>query len=129
MPYTAVAADVQKEKEVWINSGPLFDAIRASMSLPLFFTPVDYKGRYLIDCGGLNPVPIAPTFNDDTDLTIAVNLGGPLETSPEVAQKEQPAAAKSSALRRKLSDPNTAGHSPASVRQFAEMLGHELHPA
>ena len=76
IPYTAVAADVESEKEVWINSGSLFQAIRASVSLPLFFTPVDYNGIKLIDGGVLNPVPIAPTFGDDTDLTIAVNLGG-----------------------------------------------------
>ncbi len=79
IPYTAVAADLIKEKEVWINSGSLFDAIRASVSLPLFFTPVEYKGRLLIDGGVLNPVPIAPTFNDNTDLTIAVNLGGEIQ--------------------------------------------------
>lgn len=78
IPFTAVAADIITEKEVWINSGSLFDAIRASVSLPLFFTPVKYKGSILIDGGVLNPVPIAPTFNDDTDLTIAVNLGGAL---------------------------------------------------
>ena len=74
--YTAVAADIFNEKEVWINSGRLFDAIRASISLPLFFTPFRYKGIELIDGGVLNPVPIAPTFSDATDLTIAVNLGG-----------------------------------------------------
>jgi NTE family protein len=79
IPFTAVAADIITEKEVWINSGSLFDAIRASVSLPLFFTPVKYKGSILIDGGVLNPVPIAPTFNDDTDLTIAVNLGGALQ--------------------------------------------------
>lgn len=79
IPFTAVAADLVTEKEVWINSGSLFEAIRASVSLPLFFTPVKYKGNVLIDGGVLNPVPIAPTFNDDTDLTIAVNLGGPLQ--------------------------------------------------
>lgn len=78
IPYTAVAVDLNTEKEVWINSGSLFTAIRASVSLPLFFTPVDYKGAKLIDGGVLNPVPIAPTFSDETDLTIAVNLGGPL---------------------------------------------------
>ena len=76
IPYTAMAADIQHEKEVWLNSGRLFDAIRASISLPLFFTPVAHKDSYLIDGGVLNPVPIAPTFGDDTDLTIAVNLGG-----------------------------------------------------
>ncbi len=74
--FTAVAADIGHEKEVWINSGPLFDAIRASISLPLFFTPVKYKETYLVDGGVLNPVPIAPTFNDNSDLIIAVNLGG-----------------------------------------------------
>ena len=78
IPFTAVAADIRAEKEVWINSGSLFDAIRASISLPLFFTPFDYHGIKLIDGGVLNPVPIAPTFNDDTGLTISVNLGGAL---------------------------------------------------
>ena len=83
IPYTAVATDIELEKEVWMNSGSLFDAIRASISLPLFFTPFDYKGTKLIDGGVLNPVPIAPTFNDETDLTIAVNLGGPKEIIKE----------------------------------------------
>lgn len=75
--FTAIAADIINEKEVWIESGKLFDAIRASISLPLFFTPFDYKGDQLIDGGVLNPVPIAPTFGDETEMTIAVNLGGP----------------------------------------------------
>lgn len=79
IPFTAVAVDLDMEKEVWINSGSLFDAIRASVALPLFFTPFDYNGKKLIDGGVLNPVPIAPTFNDETDLTIAVNLGGDLK--------------------------------------------------
>lgn len=82
IPFTAVAADVKLEKEVWINSGNLFDAIRASISLPLFFTPFNYKGTQLIDGGVLNPVPIAPTFSDETDLTIAVNLGGNMQATP-----------------------------------------------
>ena len=38
--FTAVAADISNHREVWINSGSLFKAIRASISLPLFFTPV-----------------------------------------------------------------------------------------
>jgi len=77
MPYTAVAADIVSGTEVWLTSGRLFDAIRASISLPLFFTPVPFRDGQLIDGGVLNPVPIAPTFADDTDVTVAVNLGGP----------------------------------------------------
>lgn len=75
-PYTAVAADIVNQKEVWIKSGSLFDAMRASFAIPLLFTPFKYKGVDLVDGGILNPVPIAPTFGDETDLTIAVNLGG-----------------------------------------------------
>ncbi|WCE32455.1 patatin-like phospholipase family protein [Vibrio sp. SCSIO 43137] len=81
--FTAVAANITEEKEVWLNSGSLFDAIRASISLPLFFTPVEIDGELLIDGGVLNPVPIAPTFSDKTDLTLAVNLGGDLMAKVE----------------------------------------------
>jgi len=74
--YTAVATDIENRKEIWIKSGSLFDAMRASFAIPLLFTPFKYKGVDLVDGGILNPVPIAPTFGDETDMTIAVNLGG-----------------------------------------------------
>jgi len=102
IPYTAMAADIKNEKEVWLNSGSLFDAIRASISLPLFFTPVPYKGNYLIDGGVLNPVPIAPTFNDDTDLTIAVNLGGRAARDLVGPSDEKPPAATSKSFRTRV---------------------------
>ncbi|MGL1863946.1 MAG: patatin-like phospholipase family protein [Pseudodesulfovibrio sp.] len=86
--FTAVAANISKEKEVWFQDGPVFDAIRASISLPLFFTPFPYKGANLIDGGILNPVPIAPTFSDHTDFTIAVNLCGSPEEGIEAIFKE-----------------------------------------
>ncbi|MEW6993868.1 patatin-like phospholipase family protein [Colwelliaceae bacterium MEBiC 14330] len=79
--FTAVASDISNEKEVWLSSGSLFDAIRASISLPLFFTPFNYNGVDLIDGGVLNPVPIAPIFSDNTDFSIAVNLGGNIKES------------------------------------------------
>lgn len=75
LKFTAVTTDIDEEKEIWINQGSLINAIRASISIPLFFTPHKYKGMLLVDGGVLNPVPIAPTFHDNTDLTIAVNLG------------------------------------------------------
>lgn len=85
--YTAVTADIFNEKEVWMNNGRLFDAIRASISLPLFFTPYKHEGVALIDGGVLNPVPIAPTFSDITDLTIAVNLGGKIDSNAKIIKK------------------------------------------
>jgi len=77
--FTAIAADIDEEREVWMSSGSLFDAIRASISLPMFFSPVPYKDSFLVDGGILNPVPIAPCFSDRTDQIFAVNLGGPVE--------------------------------------------------
>lgn len=74
--FTAVATDLETGKEVWLREGKLFDAIRASISTPLVFTPFRHEGRLLIDGALVNPIPIAPTLNDSTELTIAVSLAG-----------------------------------------------------
>jgi NTE family protein len=74
--FTAVATDLDKSREVWFSSGPLFDAIRASIALPTVFSPFNYRGKTLVDGGLLNPIPIAPTLHDITDLTLAVSLCG-----------------------------------------------------
>jgi len=74
--FTAVATDIEQQREVWLNEGSLFRAIRASTAVPGVFSPVEISGRSLVDGGLVNPIPIAPTLNDATDLTIAVNLSG-----------------------------------------------------
>ena len=74
--YTAVATDILKQKEVWIQKGKLIDAIRGSVAIPGILTPAKFENLYLIDGGVLNPLPIAPTLSDITDLTIAVSLNG-----------------------------------------------------
>jgi NTE family protein len=76
LAFPAVATDIDRQREVWITKGPLFDAIRASIAVPTIFTPHEYLGMTLVDGGLLDPVPIAPTFKDLTDLTVAVNLNG-----------------------------------------------------
>ena len=80
--FTAVAMELESGKEIWLREGKLFDAIRASIAIPLLFTPSCVGGRTLVDGGLVNPVPIAPTLNDSTDLTIAVSLGGRYEPEP-----------------------------------------------
>lgn len=72
--FTAVATDLTEQREIWLNRGPLFDAIRASIAIPTVFTPHVYLGRVLVDGGLLNPIPIAPALNQAADLIIAVNL-------------------------------------------------------
>jgi NTE family protein len=80
--YTAVATDLVSGEEVWLREGRLFDAIRASMATPLVFTPFKLGERTLLDGALVNPLPVGPTLEDCTDLTIAVNLGGPAESRP-----------------------------------------------
>jgi NTE family protein len=79
IPYTAVAVDIDTQREVWFSQGPLFDAIRASIAVPAVFRPHRYQGRLLVDGGLLNPLPISPTLRDLTDATIAVDVNAPAE--------------------------------------------------
>lgn len=102
IPYTAVATDIRAQKEIWLRSGSLFDAIRASISIPLFFTPFKYNGVDLVDGGVLNPVPIAPTFGDQTDMTIAVNLNGLPEPQVGTSDVSRDTMSSSSPVREKI---------------------------
>ena len=80
--FTAVATDLASGEEVWLREGKLFDTIRASIASPLLFTPFEYHGRRLLDGGLVNPVPIGPTLDDETELTVVVDLSGPSESRP-----------------------------------------------
>jgi NTE family protein len=86
--FTAVSTDLDSGEEVWLREGNLFDAIRASMATPLVFTPFKHGDRLLVDGAVVNPVPIAPTLDDVTDLTVAVNLSGPGESRPTPPHSE-----------------------------------------
>lgn len=72
--YTAVATDLINRKEVWFQNGSLKQAVRASIAIPMVFTPVVANGRILLDGGILNPLPVAPTVSQQSDLVVAVNV-------------------------------------------------------
>jgi len=74
--FTAVATDINRKQEVWLNKGPLFSAVRASIAVPMVFEPVRRGSALLVDGGVLNPLPVAPTLTDDTALTVAVDVNG-----------------------------------------------------
>jgi NTE family protein len=74
IPLRVVASDYWCCEQVVFSQGELFPAIRASMSLPGIFVPVEYDGRILIDGGGVNPVP--HDILDDCDVVIAIDVMG-----------------------------------------------------
>ena len=80
IPFTAVASDLLARKEVWFQRGRVDSAVRASIALPSFITPVMLNGRLLADGGMMNPVPIAPLSSLQADLTVAVELSGDATT-------------------------------------------------
>jgi len=77
--YTAVATDLDREREVWLTKGPLFDAIRASIAIPTLFRPYVQDGRRLVDGALLNPLPVLPLMREDADYVIAVSVDGAAE--------------------------------------------------
>ena len=82
MPFVAVATDLATQREVWFQRGPLFDAIRASIAIPMVFTPHEVNGRELVDGGLLAPLPVAATRTFDCDFVIAVDLNATSARAP-----------------------------------------------
>ncbi len=78
IPFTAVAADLESGKTVLLDRGSLPTAMRASMSIPGVFTPVEIDGRLLVDGGILNNLPIDVVRAMGADVVIAVDIGDQL---------------------------------------------------
>lgn len=74
IPYSAVATDLKEGKEVVFRSGSLYDAIRASISIPMLFRPVEQGDMLLIDGGITNGLPLDRVERTEGDLLVAVNL-------------------------------------------------------
>lgn len=90
--FTAAAVDLQRQREVWLRSGSLWDAIRASFAIPGLFTPYTVHGRELVDGGLLAPLPIAATRLSDAHRLIAVDMHGwPRQPPGEPANTSAPA--------------------------------------
>ncbi|MBT3013193.1 MAG: patatin-like phospholipase RssA [Candidatus Thiodiazotropha sp. (ex Lucina aurantia)] len=71
-----VATDLETGREIWFREGPVMEAVRASISLPGLFTPLRHEGRWLVDGGLANPVPVSLCRAMGADIVIAVNLNG-----------------------------------------------------
>ena len=101
--YGAVATDLYSGREIWLRKGDLYDASRASCAMPGILAPMAVDGRWLIDGGLVNPVPVSLCRALGADFVIAVHLNSqlnskvieqrgrniPPQTEAEQAQKQQ----------------------------------------
>lgn len=96
-PFACVATDIDTCEEVVIKEGSVLEAVRASISLPVIFTPVKWEGRYLVEGGLVNPVPVSVVKEMGANFIIAVNV------MPDMSQRTHKAGKK----RRKIfNEPN-----------------------
>ena len=76
IPYCAVATDLKDGREVVFTQGSLFEAIRASISLPSFYEPVQRDGMILIDGGVINPIPLNRVSRRTGDILVGIDVSG-----------------------------------------------------
>jgi NTE family protein len=76
IPFCCVATDWKGGREVVLSSGSLFEAIRASISLPTFYEPVQKDGMILIDGGVVNPIPLNRVKRKAGDILVGVDVSG-----------------------------------------------------
>jgi NTE family protein len=74
IPFAAVATDLNTGEEVVIKKGSVIQAVRASISIPGIFIPVSFEGKWLVDGGLVNPVPVDVLRDMGANFVIAVNV-------------------------------------------------------
>jgi NTE family protein len=85
-PFSAVATDLKSGDAVVLNNGTLATAIRASISVPLVFKPVEIDGKLLVDGGLSLPVPVEVVRNMGAEFVIAINLDADYFTDEKQGQ-------------------------------------------
>jgi NTE family protein len=85
LPVAIIATDIGTGEKIVFRSGELSAAMRASMSVPALLAPVPYKGRYLVDGGLVDNLPVDEVVAScKPDVVIAVDVGTPLARAEDV---------------------------------------------
>ena len=77
IPLTLVAVDLNSRKEVHLNEGSVADAVRATVSIPGVFAPIERDGQQLVDGGLLNNLPVDIVREMGADIVLAVDINAP----------------------------------------------------
>ncbi len=94
LPFAAVATDLVRGREVWLQRGPLWDAVRASMAIPGILSPVPFRNSWLVDGGLVNPVPVSVCRALGADIIIGVDLNSDLVGRQKVISNAKAAKAE-----------------------------------
>jgi NTE family protein len=119
--FAAVAADLNTGEEIWLRSGSMLKAVRASSGMPGLFTPFWHQDRWMIDGGVVNPVPVTLCRALGAEYVIAVNLNVPVRERWATRARVEPAA-KTAAERMDKEEP-AAEAGWARLDRFSEVLG------
>ena len=112
IPFTAIATDLFTGEEVIFREGPLFEAIRASISIPSMFKPAEYRGRTLVDGGIVNTFPLNRVQRTPGDILVGFNVNQ-IDISAVQEFLDNRAA-----INKKKSDGNLLGRIQASIQEL-----------
>ena len=87
--FAAVTTDLHNNREVVLTEGSLFEAIRASISIPLVITPAVKNETLFVDGGVLNPVPVNRVFRHKGDILIAVNVNAQIPNQTSISHSSE----------------------------------------
>jgi NTE family protein len=78
--FATVSTDLETGREIWFTKGSVIDSVWASISMPGLFPPIRNQGRWMVDGGLVNPVPVSVCRALGADIVIAVNLNGDISS-------------------------------------------------
>jgi NTE family protein len=107
VPFCAVATDIIKGTKMVITKGKLYDAIRASISIPTVFQPFEKGGKYYVDGGLMNPIPVNRVKRNSLDILVVVDVN-----SPDIVEKKK----------KKKTEPAATGKYSARIRKIEEKI-------
>jgi NTE family protein len=119
MPFGAVATELTKGREIWLQEGSLMYAIRASISMPGVFTPCKYGDKWLVDGGLVNPAPVSLCRAIGADIVITVNLNSDILGLPRYLNR----------AKREKQESQEDGAGKKFKSKFAQFLSDNLMPA
>lgn len=117
-PFAAIATDLYAGREVWLERGPLWNAVRASIAIPGMLTPVQSRNRWLVDGALVNPVPVSVCRALGADLVIAVNPSSLVRRT--IAQVQLPEEEDETVLPAAEQNPNLLGRLGNALRGATE---------